>query len=190
MRGWRFPLLVLLWLIPATVIWIGAKDFLNVFLRINAEHLLHLGESPNASRLYPAEQDRNYIVIERLDFPSARARVSTVRVTDVHFHLILLAGLFLAVPGLSWRARLKALGWGLLITLLFDILLLYFWVKFTYATQLGSWSVEHYGAFSRNLYGLGKHLLDLPFKLGLPLALFVVFHYRRLVPVPGEPGKD
>ena len=189
MRGWRFPLLVVLWLIPATLVWVGAKDFLNIFLRINAEHLIHLGESPNTTRLYPAEQDRDYIVIERLDFPQARARIASVRVADVHFHLILLLALFLAVPRISWRVRLTALSWALLATLVFDILLLYFWVKFYYATQLGPWSLDQYGTFSRNLYGLGKHLLDLPFKLGLPLALFVVFHFRRLLPEQEETAR-
>lgn len=183
MRGWRFPLLVVLWLIPATLVWIGAKDFLNVFLRINAEHLLHLGESPNVSRLYPAPQDDNYIFIERADFSPARTRVASVRVTDVHFPLILLLALFLAVPGISWKERLKALGWALLVTVLFDIVLLYFWVQFYYA--------EQYGPLGRNLFGLGKHLLDLPFKLGLPLALFVVFHFRRLLPTdPTRPRES
>ena len=37
-------------------------------------------------------------------------------------------------------------------------------MKFVYATQLGAWSLAHYGAFARNFWGLGKHLLDLPFK--------------------------
>ena len=44
---------------------------------------------------------------------------------------------------------------------------------------------QHYGAIRRNFWGLGKHLLDLPMKLALPLALWVGFYYPRLVPRRG-----
>jgi hypothetical protein len=36
--------------------------------------------------------------------------VHSFRVTDVHFHLVMLMALFLAVPHLSWRRRLENLG--------------------------------------------------------------------------------
>ena len=50
------------------------------------------------------------------------------------------------------------------------------------ATQLGSWSLEHYGAFARNAYGLGKHLADLPFKLAFPLVLWTAFYWPLVAP--------
>ncbi len=53
-------------------------------------------------------------------------------------------------------------------------------MKFTYATQLGAWSVAHYGSFAQNFWGLGKHLFDLPFKLTLPFLLWAVFYLREL----------
>jgi len=63
-----------------------------------------------------------------------------------------------------------------------DIALVFLDVKFVYATQLGSWSLAHYGTFSRNLYGLAKHLLDLPGKLALPLALWAAFYLHLFTP--------
>jgi hypothetical protein len=54
-------------------------------------------------------------------------------------------------------------------------------VKFVYATQLGDWSMSHYGAFARNFWGLGKHLMDLPFKLALPLVLWAAFYFEPLM---------
>ena len=57
---------------------------------------------------------------------------------------------------------------------------LFFWVKFIYATQLGSWSLEQYGALTRNVWGMGKHVLDLPVKLGLPLLLWAVSFWEEL----------
>jgi hypothetical protein len=66
----------------------------------------------------------------------------------------------------------------------FQVLLVLFWVEFTYTTQLGTWSLEHYGAFARNFWGLGKHLLDLPIKLALPFILWAAFYLGRLLPEP------
>lgn len=37
-----------------------------------------------------------------------------------------------------------------MITVFFDILVVFFRVNFVYATGLGAWSLAHYGAFARN----------------------------------------
>ena len=181
---------VLLWMIPAALLWLSLVSFLNLFLMVGARNLLHLGESPNVTRLTVHEQDRNYAVIWRDDFPPTKSRVSTFRVTDIHYPLILLLALFLAVPGVPWKERLKNLAWALLVVLAFSIVLTLFWVKFIYATQLGRWSLENYGPLARNVWGLGKHILDLPIKLGLPLGLWGAFYFRRLKagPPPGGTG--
>ena len=60
-------------------------------------------------------------------------------------------------------------------------------MKFFYATQLGQWSTEHYGPFARNFWGMGKHLLDLPVKLALPLVLWCGFYLRDLL---GRPASE
>ena len=54
-------------------------------------------------------------------------------------------------------------------------------VKFIYATQLGDWSLEHYGPVARNAWGLAKHLADLPFKFGVPVALWASFFLGDLL---------
>ena len=65
-------------------------------------------------------------------------------------------------------------------------------VKVAYATQLGTWSLEHYGPFARNFWGLLHHLLDLPFKLALPFALWAAFYLPLLLGsrrTPDAPGR-
>jgi hypothetical protein len=52
-------------------------------------------------------------------------------------------------------------------------------------TQLGAWSAAHYGTFGQNFWGLGSHLLDLPFRFALPLILWAVFYFERLAAAPG-----
>src|SRR5262249_54983166 len=61
-----------------------------------------------------------------------------------------------------------------------DIVLVAFIVKAAYATRLGAWSAAHYGVFARNFWALGKHLLDLPLKLALPLLLWCAFYLPDL----------
>lgn len=178
----RFLRNLLLWTVPVAVVWWVATPLYNRFLVAAGENLLHLVERPDVTELAPATQGDGYWLILRKDFPPAKARVYSLRVTDLHFHLMLLAALFLAVPDVPWRERLAGLGWAMLIAVFFHIALVFFWVKFAYATQLGTWSLENYGAFARNFYGLGKHLLDLPFKLAFPLVLWAAFFWRQLVP--------
>jgi hypothetical protein len=168
----------LLWLAPVAVLWVLATPIYNRVLLRSAAGLLNAVERPTVTDLL-AKGDHDAYVVRR-DFPPARALVHPFRVTDIHFHLLLLGALFLAVPGLPWRERLRNLAVAVLITVAYDVLLVIFVVEFAYATQLGAWSLAHYGAFARNFFGLGKHLLDLPFKLALPLLLWCAFYLPRL----------
>lgn len=170
---------VLLCIVPVWLVWMAITPFYNQFVTTAAENLLLLTESPNVSDLLI--QNAHTTHIRRRDFPPSRSLVGTVRVTDLHFHLVLLGALFLATPGVPWRERLSNLAWALLIAVFFHLLLLFFWVKFVYATQLGSWSLAHYGPLARNFYGMGKHLLDLPVKLALPLVLWAAFYFGRML---------
>lgn len=173
----RFVRNVLLWLVPAFLVWFALTPLYNRFLQISTENLLNLFESPDETRLIP--QETHTAIVSRIDFPAGRAAVGKVRTTDLHFPNVLLFALFLAVPGVAWKTRLGNLGMALLISVIFHLVLHVFWVKFIYATQLGDWSLQHYGAFGRNFWGLGKHLLDLPIKLGLPFGLWAAFYLGR-----------
>jgi hypothetical protein len=170
---------VLLLLIPVWLVWMLLTPVYNRFLLVSARNLLRLTESPNVTDL--PRRDTHFAYVQRLDFPPTKSLVHSFRVTDVHFHFVLLGALFLAVPGIPWRERLSNFGWACLITVFFDIFLLFFYVKFVYATQLGDWSLAHYGPFARNFWGLGKHLLDLPFKLALPLLLWSGFYVKPML---------
>jgi hypothetical protein len=169
---------VLLWLIPAWVVWVLFTSFYNRFLLASAQNLLHLTEYPSVTQLL--QQGGDDALIARLEPPLGRL-AHGFRVTDIHFHLVLLLALFLAVPRAPWRERLGHLGWALLVTIFFDIFVVFCKVKVAYATELGSWSLAHYGPFARNAWGLLHHLLDLPFKLALPFALWTAFYLPLLL---------
>jgi hypothetical protein len=177
----------LLWVFPVWAVWALATPAYNRFLVTAAENLLRITESPNVTDIrLTGRQDA---VVLRRDFPTARSLAHSFRVTDIHFHLVLLGALFLAVPGIPWRKRLENLGWAVLVTVFFDLFLCFFVVKAAYATRLGAWSLAHYGPFARNAYGLTRHLLDLPFKLGLPLLLWSGFYLGRMLEEMRDGGR-
>ena len=180
-RSWALLFIrnALLWMIPVALLWLALTSVYNRFLLGSAQNLVHLTESPNVTDLL--RKDEHFAYISRRDFPPSRSLVNSFRVTDVHFHLVMLGVLFLAVPGISWRRRLENLGWAFLITIFFDIFLIFFTVKATYAARLGAWSFAHYGPFARNFWGLGEHLLALPFKVALPFLLWAGFYLRDLM---------
>jgi hypothetical protein len=179
-RRWTALLIrnTLLWMVPVAVAWWLATPVYNRVLLRSAGGILYLCEHPAVTDLL-AKGDLDAYVVRR-DFPPAHSLVYPFRVSDVHFHLLLLGALFLAVPGIPWRERLRNLAAAVLITFAYDVLLVVFIVESAYATRLGAWSLAHYGAFARNFYGLGRHLLDLPFKLALPLLLWCAFYLPRL----------
>jgi len=179
---------IALWAIPCALLWMLLTPFLNLFLARAAERMTRLTERPAVTTIQlSAGQDA---LVNRTD-TRARGRLPyVVRVTDIHFPLILVAALFLATPGIPWKERASNLGLALLVVLCFDVVDLFFWVKFVYATQLGSWSLEHYGAFARNFWGLGKHLLDLPVKLALPIALWCGFYLGKLTAGTSLPAAE
>lgn len=177
----RFIRNVLLLLLPALGVWVLLTPYYNVFVLTGAENLLHLTESPDATKFL--RLNNHDAEIQRLDFPPSRQRLKPgFRVSDFHFHFILLTALFLGVPDVPWRKRLENFGWALLATAFFHLFLGFFQAKFTYATQLGDWSIANYGAFARNFYGMSKHLLDLPVKLAWPFALWAMFYIGLLLP--------
>jgi hypothetical protein len=182
-RSWTVRLLrnLLLTAPVATLVWLLVSSFLSLFLCKAAERLTRLGERPAATLIQLSKGED--ALITRADTRAHGRLPYRVRVTDIHFPLVLLIALFLATPGVSPGDRFANLGYALVITLCFEVIDLFFWVKFAYATQLGQWSLDHYGPFARNFWGLGKHVLDLPVKLALPFALWVTFYLR---PLAGE----
>ncbi|MEO8276166.1 MAG: hypothetical protein ABI639_08090 [Thermoanaerobaculia bacterium] len=183
---------LLLGLIPSVLVWLLITPFYNHFLAVSAENVTRWGEFPPVTRLYI--HDSHFLLVTRSDVSAKDGFIYKFRLTDVHFNLILTAAFFLGVPSIDRRRRFENLGMALLLSVVFHILILFFIVKFVYATQLGEWSNAHYGAFAQNFWGFGKHLLDLPFKLALPFMLWAGFYFsefqNHLQRRAGHNGRD
>ena len=162
----------------AMMLWLLVSPFLSLFVVKAAERVTRLAERPSVTRIELSKGED--ALISRADTRAGGRLPYGVRVTDIHFPLVLLIAIFLATPDVSAGERFANLGYALLIIMFFFIIDLFFWVKFAYATQLGAWSAAHYGPFARNFWGLGKHVLDLPVKLALPFAMWAAFYLREL----------
>lgn len=170
----------LFWTPSVLVVWFFLTPAYNLFLVRTTEKLLHVAESPNVTRLTPYK--KHHVVVTRTDLSTAKGKLTTFRVTDVHFPLILLGAFFLAVPGKPLRKRLTFLGWAVLIAGGVHLLTLFCQVKSFYANGLGEWSAAHYGEFGQNFWGLSQHLLNIPVKLALPFVLWAAFYLDVLLP--------
>lgn len=168
-----------LWLVPIYLLWIALTPLYDRVLLRAAERCLHAIERPDVTDLFARGPDAWVL---RRDFPPTRSQVHVFRISDIHFHILLTAALFLAVPGVAWVDRLRRLTSAVLLTVLYDLTLCTVLVEAFYATGLGPWSLRHYGLLSRNLLGLSRHLLDLPVKLALPFLLWISFYYDRIRP--------
>lgn len=179
-RGWALRLARnLAFTAPlAMAAWLLVSPFLSLFVVKAGERLTRLFERPAVTRIELSRGED--ALITRADTRAQGHLPYGVRVTDVHFPLVLLIAIFLATPDVAAGERFANLGYAILIVMFFFIIDLFFWVKFAYATQCGAWSVAHYGPFARNFWGLGKHILDLPVKLALPFALWAAFYLRQL----------
>ncbi len=185
-RPWarRFLLGLFVWIVPVALVWSLFTPYYNRFLITGAERMLRLTESPAVTRLVP--RDHHMALVTRSDSASAKGFLYSIRVTDVHFNLLMLGAFFLAVPAVAWRRRLENLGWATLASVFFHLISLFLYVKFAYATQLGDWSLAHYGPASREAWGMAKHVFDLPLKFAWPLLLWAGFYFRELAPPAAE----
>lgn len=177
--GRRFTRNVLLALLPLALVWTLLTPFYNRFLEVSAQRLLRLSEWPAVSQLVP--KDSHVVLVLRADVPAAKGFLYRIRVTDIHFNLVMLAAFFAAVPGIPWRRRLESFGWAFVIAVVFHVVSLFLYVKFAYATQLGQWSLDHYPHWKREVWGMAKHVFDLPLKFSLPLVLWAAFYFRELL---------
>jgi hypothetical protein len=180
--AWRLTRNALLWVLPVAFVWVVATPAYNRFLAAAGELVLHAGESPNASRLYV--RDSQILRIVRTDIGGGQSTLHETRLGDFHFDWILLGVLFLATPSVAPRRRAETMAWSIAVLVVFHVLLVVFYVESFYANDLGDWSLRHYGALGRNFWGLGEHLLDLPFKFALPFALWAVNFWPSIAGPP------
>ena len=88
--GTRLVLGILAWTVPCAIVWLTITPLYNRILSGWTERLVRLTESPAVSRV--EMQDRHFAAIRRSDYAGDR-HLYRIRVTDLHFNLILTGAL-------------------------------------------------------------------------------------------------
>ncbi len=129
---------------------------------------IDLFESPSVTHL---SASRGEIRVDRSVFPASSPRPGLPS-ADLHFNFVLLAALFaLGRHPLSPRPFGRFWIAAALLALL-QVAALVFQVEALFATRLGPWSAEHYGAFARNFWAGGFHFYLIAGRFAAPFVLW------------------
>jgi hypothetical protein len=178
----RLPLTLLIGMLA----WLLLRPALDAAVPALAQGLIRAFEMPRVTRL--VERD-HWVEVRRSDF-RAGSQIPTLPLTEVHFNLIVLLALQLALPRPLKRQQLERLLMGGAVLLLVHALNLTFEVKSLYATRLGEWSLASYSKAARNVWGFLQYSSDLPVRFSAPFAIWLAFNWdsvqRLLDPTDAE----
>lgn len=134
-------------------------------------------EYPKVTRL---EVQDHHARVFRSDFRS-NSKILSIPLTEVHFNLIVLLALYLALPRPWSKEHLEKLFMGVSILYLSQTINLLLHVKCLYAIGLGDWSLQNYSDFSRNFYGFWRYFTDLPGRFSFPFVIWLGFNWEEVI---------
>jgi hypothetical protein len=152
----------------ALAFWFGFGAPYERLLASAAEAVLRATERPAVTRL---AAENGEILVERADLPPGSPRPG-LPAADLHFNLALLVALFALDPNPLHGRRVGALLLGCLVLFAVHVSALVFQVRSVYATALGPWSAEHYGAAARNFWTGGFHFYEVAGRFAAPFAIW------------------
>ncbi len=152
----------------ALAFWFGFGAPYERLLASAAEAVLRATERPAVTRLAAAGGE---ILVERADLPPGSPRPG-LPAADIHFNLVLLVALFALDPHPLHGKRVGALLLGCLVLFAVHVAALVFQVRSVYATALGPWSAERYGAVARNFWAGGFHFYEVAGRFAAPFAIW------------------
>ena len=169
----RLPVATIL----AVVAWIVLRGVLDSTTCAMAQVITRAYEHPRVTRLVVADHRAE---LRRADF-RADSAIPTVALSEIHFNTAVLLALFLSLRRPLSKVRLKRLVVGWSILFLVQVFNLIIHLKFTYASALGPWSLQHYSDLSRNLYGFLQMFTDLPVRFALPFVIWIGFNWDEIM---------
>jgi len=174
----RLPLALV---IVILVWWLALRPALDTGVSKLAEILVRAFEYPRVTRLVVED---HVVQVHRSDFRGGSA-IPTVPLTEIHFNTIVLLALWLSLARPFSRRRLERLFMAWCVLFVIQSLNLVFHVKCIYALQLGEWSVQHYSALGRNLFGFLRYFTDLPIRFSAPFLVWLGFNWDAVTDLIG-----
>lgn len=153
----------------ALVFWFaGSAQLCGRAVMTTTEATTRLFERPAATVL---QWDDGVIAIRRSDAPG---RTETLGFNPIALtgNTVLLLALAWATPGAASRNGLVRLLLASLLLFLAQVVHLSLALQTLYATQLGSFSVEHYAPWQREVVATGRYFFDIALTYALPIVLW------------------
>jgi len=180
--AWRTALKALAGFAAGLAIYVLLTPAYDRFIASMAEKAIHLGESPNVTKLRRA--DDGNVTVDRTDF-DPRSKRPGIPLRDLTFNFVLLTALF-AVSKRPFSDR--NIGGFLVASLILSVthvLGAVAEVMSIYSLKLGMWSTVNYSNFERNFWGVANHFYRLVFMYAVAFALWWVFRGPDAEPAPG-----
>lgn len=166
----RLPLTLFI----AILVWLTLRPVFDTAVTGLAEVLIRSFEFPRVTRLETIDHRTQ---VFRSDFRSDSG-IPTIPLTEIHFNMIVLLALFLALPKRFSKKNLERLMMAWFLLYLTQTLNLFLHVKCIYALNLGEWSRQTYSDFSRNFYGFWRYFTDLPGRFSFPFVFWLAFSWE------------
>ncbi len=174
----RLPLTLL----AGMLVWLMVRPVLDVAVCALTETLIRAFEYPRVTRLVAINHGAE---VRRSDFHTASG-VHTQALTEIHFNIIVLLALSLALSRPFGRKRLERLFMAASLLYLTQVLTLLFHVKYLYATALGEWSFQNYSRLAREFFGFCRYFSDLPGRFSFPFLLWLGFNWDQVAVILGN----
>ncbi len=108
--------------------------------------------------------------------------------TQIHFNLVPLLALVLALPHPFARGGWRRLGVALAVLVGAHVLSLLWQLKCLEAFSMGPWSRASYSDLDRNVLGTLRYFFDIPVTFALPLLLWIGAYPREVFALVGFPA--
>jgi hypothetical protein len=168
-------------LVAALVLWLLLRPALDHAVAGLAQTLVRAYEYPRVTRLVVADHRAE---VRRADFRTTSG-IPALALTEIHFNLIVLLALSLALPRPFSRRQLERLFMGCCVLYLTQAINLVFHIKTLYALGLGEWSQANYSDLARNLFGFGRYFTDLPGRFSFPFLIWLGFNWDTVFAMIG-----
>lgn len=154
--------------LAGAALWFGAAEPYHRTLATPAQALIRAFESPSVTRL---RAEKLEVIVDREDFPPSSPRPG-IPAQDLDFNVAILTALFATARHPFSDRSLRRLGAALALLWASHVAALVFSVESLYATELGPWSVAHYGVLARNLWATGHHFYRIAGMFAIPFVLW------------------
>lgn len=171
--AWRTVLRALAGFAAGLAVYVLITPLYDRFLAAATEKTLHIGESPNVTRLQRAA-DGN-VTVDRADFDRRSTQRPGVPFRDLTFNFVLLTALFAVSKRPFSDRNIGGFLLSCLILALTHVLGAVAEVMSIYVAKLGMWSQVHYSTFERNFWGVASHFYRLVLMYAVAFALWWLF---------------